>query len=282
MVNAGNGCAGAIIDLLEKHLPFSFVKLRHEPDGSFPNGTPNPFLPENREVTAQAVRDSGAVMGIAWDGDFDRCFLFDENGDFIEGYYVVGLLAQAILRNHPGGKIIHDPRLIWNTLEVVTQAGGIPVMSKAGHSFIKESMRREEAVYGGEMSAHHYFRDFAYCDSGMIPWLLIAEILSVSKKKLSELVGDGIKAFPVSGEINNKVDDPDGIIAKIESFYDRIFVEKDHTDGLSMTFHDFRFNVRKSNTEPLLRLNVEARKSRQLMEEKTKKLLRLILSNGRL
>ncbi len=281
VVNSGNGCAGAIIDLLEKHLPFSFVKLQHEPDGNFPNGVPNPLLPENRMVTAQAVRDSEAVMGIAWDGDFDRCFLFDENGDFIEGYYMVGLLAQAILHHNPGGKIIHDPRLIWNTLEVVRQAGGIPVMSKTGHAFIKEKMRREDAIYGGEMSGHHYFKDFAYCDSGMIPWLLVAKILSVSGKKLSNLVGDRIKAFPVSGEINNKVDDPDKIITKIESFYGKTSVEKDYTDGLSMTFHDFRFNVRKSNTEPVLRLNVESRKSRKLMKEKTKELLKLILYSKR-
>ena len=277
VVNAGNGCAGAIIDLLEKSLPFSFIKLHHEPDGNFPNGVPNPLLPENREITASAVRDNGADMGIAWDGDFDRCFFFDENGNFIEGYYIVGILAQTILQKHPGEKIIHDPRLIWNTNEIVTQMGGIPVMSKTGHAFIKERMRRENAIYGGEMSAHHYFRDFAYCDSGMIPWLMVSEILSVSGIKLSDLVTDRIKAFPVSGEINNRVvADPDGIITRIEAFYDNTVLKKDYIDGLSMAFHDFRFNLRKSNTEPLLRLNVEARKDKNLMEEKTKELLELI------
>ncbi len=276
VVNAGNGCAGAIIDALESQLPFTFIKLQHTPDGTFPNGVPNPLLPENREITAQAVRDHGAHLGIAWDGDFDRCFLFDEKGDFVEGYYIVGLLAQAILQQAAGSKVIHDPRLIWNTQDVVSQAGGIPIMSKTGHAFIKERMRKEDAIYGGEMSAHHYFRNFAYCDSGMIPWLLVAEMLSGAEAPLSEMLAERQQAYPVSGEINNKVQDPDAIIAKIESTYGQSALEKDYTDGLSMTFADFRFNIRKSNTEPLLRLNVEARADRQLMEEKTRELLALI------
>ncbi len=276
VVNAGNGCAGQVIDRLESRLPFSFIKLQHEPDGTFPNGVPNPLLPENRKTTAEAVREHNADLGIAWDGDFDRCFLFDEKGEFIEGYYMVGLLAQAMLKKSPGAKIIHDPRLIWNTEELVRQAGGIPVMSKTGHAFIKERMRLENAVYGGEMSAHHYFRDFAYCDSGMIPWLLIAEILCRSGAPLSALIRDRQKAFPVSGEINSRVADPDAVIARVEAFYGVTPGEKDHTDGLSFSTATFRFNIRKSNTEPVLRLNVETRGNRTLMEEKTRELLELI------
>ena len=276
VVNSGNGCAGPVIDQLEKQLPFSFIKVQHQPDGTFPNGVPNPLLPENREATGQVVRESGAAMGIAWDGDFDRCFLFDEEGNFIEGYYMVGLLAQAILAKNPGAKIIHDPRLVWNTVELVEKAGGLPVMSKTGHAFIKERMRKEDAVYGGEMSAHHYFRDFAYCDSGMIPWLLVAEILSTTGRKLSELVSDMQAAYPVSGEINSRVADPDAVIAKVEAFYQNMPGEKDYTDGLSFTADSFRFNIRKSNTEPVLRLNVETRGDQQLMEEKRDELLGII------
>jgi phosphomannomutase len=275
VVNAGNGCAGAIIDALESKLPFSFIKLQHAADGSFPNGVPNPLLPENRAITGQAVKEHGADMGIAWDGDFDRCFLFDEKGDFIEGYYMVGLLAQAILRNHPGAKIIHDPRLTWNTIEVVKKAAGQPVMSKTGHAFIKERMRAEDAVYGGEMSAHHYFKDFAYCDSGMIPWLLVAEILCSAAAPLSALVASQMAAYPVSGEINSTVSDPDGVIRAIEArFGDG--GKKDYTDGLSVEFDNYRFNLRKSNTEPVIRLNVETRGDKALMEAKTKELLAMV------
>lgn len=276
VVNPGNGCAGPIIERLAPMLPFRFVKIQHQPDGRFPNGVPNPLLPENREVTAKAVIESGADLGIAWDGDFDRCFFFDETGAFIEGYYIVGLLAQAMLARHPGKKIIHDPRLVWNTEEIVTSSGGIPVMSKTGHAFIKERMRTEDAVYGGEMSAHHYFRDFAYCDSGMIPWLLVAELISKSGRPLSNFIQDRKAAYPVSGEINNRVDDPDGKIAAIEKVFADECQEKDYTDGLSMTCNGYRFNVRKSNTEPVLRLNVESHANRQLMEEKTGELLTII------
>jgi len=272
VVNAGNGGAGAVIDLLEKRLPFRFIKVHHEADGHFPNGVPNPLLPENREFTAQAVRQHGADLGIAWDGDFDRCFLFDEGGGFIEGYYMVGLLAQALLNRNPGAKIIHDPRLTWNTVELVRQAGGVPVMSKTGHAFIKERMRAEDAVYGGEMSAHHYFRDFAYCDSGMIPWLLVAQILCQCGKPLSSLLAERMAAYPVSGEINSTVADPLAVISRIKERFaggGRL----DHTDGLSVEFDDYRFNLRLSNTEPVIRLNVESRGDQRLMEEKTAALL---------
>ncbi|GAB4338868.1 MAG: colanic acid biosynthesis phosphomannomutase CpsG [Desulfobulbaceae bacterium] len=274
VVNAGNGCAGPVVDLLEPHLPFTFVKLHHEPDGTFPNGVPNPLLPEKREDTARAVKEHGADMGIAWDGDFDRCFLFDEEGSFIEGYYIVGLLAEAMLELHPGASILHDPRLIWNTREVVHRGGGVPVMTRTGHAFIKEKMREADAVYGGEMSAHHYFRDFGYCDSGMIPWLLVCGLIGATGRSLGEMVRDRMRAFPVSGEINSRVEDPDRVIAAVRERY--ADGEMDFTDGLSVSFPEFRFNLRKSNTEPVLRLNVETRRDEQLLRQKTGELLDLI------
>jgi phosphomannomutase len=274
VVNSGNGCAGPVVDLLEERLPFRFIKLHHTPDGTFPNGVPNPLLPDKREETAQMVRKHGADMGLAWDGDFDRCFFWDEQGNFIEGYYLVGLLAGEILKKEPGGKILHDPRLVWNTEELVRAAGGVPIMTKTGHAFIKERMRREDAVYGGEMSAHHYFRDFGYCDSGMIPWLLVSALLCSCGTPLSQLVADRMAAFPVSGEINSRVSDPDHVIARIEEIYAE--GEKDFTDGLSIAFPEYRFNVRKSNTEPLLRLNVETRGDTVLLREKTREILDLI------
>ena len=276
VVNAGNGAAGPSFDALSEHLPFKITRIHHEPDGTFPHGIPNPLLPENRASTSEAVRQHGADMGIAWDGDFDRCFLFDEQGNFIEGYYIVGMLAAQLLLHNPGARIIHDPRLTWNTIEMVQQAGGIPVMSKTGHAFIKERMRSEDAVYGGEMSAHHYFRDFAYCDSGMIPWLLVAEFISTSGKPLSALVEERIKAYPCSGEINYRVADAPDTVARIEQHYRKLEHTIDRTDGLSMDFCTWRFNLRSSNTEPLLRLNVEARGNEKLMQEKTAELAAMI------
>lgn len=276
VVNAGNGCAGPVIDLLEPHLPFNFIKIFHDPDGTFPHGVPNPLLPENRDVTIDAVRKHRADIGIAWDGDFDRCFLFDEDGSFIEGYYIVGLLAEAMLRRHSGAKIIHDPRLTWNTIEIVKKNGGIPIQSKTGHAFIKERMRAEDAVYGGEMSGHHYFKGFAYCDSGMIPWFSILETMSKTGKPLSELVGQRMKQFPVSGEINRRLQDPDAAIRRVESAFKGTALSVDYTDGVGMEFDRWRFNLRKSNTEPVLRLNVEAREDSDLMKQKTEKILELI------
>lgn len=276
VVNPGNGCAGPVIDELEKHLPFTFVRLNATPDGTFPNGVPNPLLPEKREATAKAVQQASADLGIAWDGDFDRCFFYDENGRFIEGYYIVGLLAAAMLDLYPGATILHDPRLVWSTREMVEAAGGNPVMTRTGHAFIKEKMREVDAAYGGEMSAHHYFREFGYCDSGMIPWLLVCRLLSGAgqKQKLSEMVNDRMLAYPVSGEINSTVKDPSAIINMIKQEYaDGVM---DFTDGLSVEFPDYRFNLRMSNTEPVLRLNVEARSDKKLMEEKTAELLELI------
>jgi len=276
VVNAGNGGAGLVIDELAPHLPFEFIRIQHEPDGSFPNGIPNPLLPENRAATADAVRAHGADFGIAWDGDFDRCFFFDSHGEFIEGYYLVGLLAVALLKRSPGGKIIHDPRLTWNTVEMVEQAGGVPIMSKTGHAFIKERMRAEDAIYGGEMSAHHYFRDFAYCDSGMIPWLLIAELVSQTGTALGDLVGDRMQAFPCSGEINFRVDDAKATVARVLAHYTDQEPALDHTDGVSVEFATWRFNLRSSNTEPLLRLNVETRGDAGLLRVRTEELTALI------
>ena len=276
VVNAGNGCAGPLLDLLEKQLPLEIIKICHEPDGTFPNGIPNPLLPENRGITRDAVLEHGAGLGIAWDGDFDRCFLFNEHGEFIEGYYIVGLLAEAFLATRPNAKIIHDPRLTWNTIDIVEQAGGEAVMSKTGHAFIKERMRAEDAVYGGEMSAHHYFRDFAYCDSGMIPWLLVVELMCRQKKLLSDLVGERMKKFPASGEINRTLNDPAASILAVEETYASGALDVDYTDGLSVEFAEWRFNLRMSNTEPVVRLNVESRGDYALMEEKTEELLRFL------
>ncbi len=276
VVNAGNGGAGIVVDRIESKLPFEFIKLLNNPDGNFPNGVPNPLLIENREMTSQAVLEHGADLGIAWDGDFDRCFFFDERGEFVEGYYLVGLLAEAFLRKERGGKIVHDPRLTWNTRQIVAELQGEAVQSKTGHAFIKERMRAENAVYGGEMSAHHYFRDFAYSDSGMIPWLLVAGLLSEHGKPLSELVAERMQAFPCSGEINREVSDPAALLELAEARYGADAQSVDHTDGLSVEFSDWRFNLRMSNTEPVVRLNVESRADQSLMAEKTAELLALI------
>jgi phosphomannomutase/phosphomannomutase/phosphoglucomutase len=284
VVNAGNGGAGLIIDQLEGRLPVEFIKLNHHPDGSFPNGVPNPMLEENRSSTAAAVRSSHADLGLAWDGDYDRCFFFDEYGGFIEGYYLVGLLAEAFLRKHRGARIVHDPRLTWNTIDIVQHYGGEPVLCKSGHAFIKQKMREVDAVYGGEMSAHHYFRDFAYCDSGMIPWLLVLAVMSETGKTLSELVGERQRLFPASGEINREIGArgdsgtlaTKAVLARVQQHYQARARCIDFTDGLSMEFERWRFNLRGSNTEPLVRLNVEARADAPLMHEKTDQILRLL------
>ncbi len=282
VVNAGNGAAGHVIDAIEerfnnKGVGVEFIKIYHEPDGNFPNGIPNPLLIENRQATIDAVLSNNADMGIAWDGDFDRCFLFDEKGSFIEGYYIVGLLAKAFLEKNGGAKIIHDPRLIWNTIDIVKTGGGVPIQSKTGHAFIKERMREEDAIYGGEMSAHHYFRDFAYCDSGMIVWLLILELVSKSGNSLSKLVNERIKKYPCSGEINYKVANTQASIERVREHFAKLNPKINNIDGISMEFSDWRFNLRSSNTEPLLRLNVEARENRQLVQAKVKEIEKLIL-----
>jgi phosphomannomutase/phosphomannomutase/phosphoglucomutase len=276
VVNAGNGCAGPFFDRLATKLPLSAIRLYHDPDGHFPNGVPNPLLKENRAETAAAVVENGADFGIAWDGDFDRCFFFDHNGRFIEGYYLVGLFASQLLARHPGEKVVLDPRLTWNTLEQVSEAGGEALINKSGHAFIKERMRREDAVYGGEMSAHHYFRDFSYCDSGMIPWLLLLETLSVTGKSLAELVDERIKAYPCSGEINFSVSDTGEVIDRVLAHFADQAGELDRTDGISLAFPTWRFNLRVSNTEPVIRLNVETRSDQTLMDQKVEELSALI------
>lgn len=292
VVNAGNGVAGHVIDAIEaqflnNNIPIEFIKIHHRPNGEFPHGIPNPLLPENRTVTSQAVKDHGADMGIAWDGDFDRCFFFDEHGEFIEGYYIVGLLADAFLHQNPGETIIHDPRLTWNTIDIVKTAGGVPVPSKTGHSFIKQCMRDENAIYGGEMSAHHYFRDFAYCDSGMIPWLLLIELISNTGNSLAQLVDDRIAAFPCSGELNYKVSNVKEAIKQVRKFYaaeeqswyneGQEVPDLDDIDGLSITFSDWRLNLRASNTEPLLRLNVEAKNDCRLVSKHVAEIEQIIV-----
>jgi phosphomannomutase len=273
VANSGNGAAGHIVEALEKKftekkIPITFVKVQHEADGTFPNGVPNPLLPNCREATSEAVLENKADLGIAWDGDFDRCFLFDETGAFIEGYYTVGLLAEAFLKKSPGEKIVYDPRMIWNTIDIVKANNGIPIECQSGHTFIKERMRKENAIYGGEMSAHHYFRDFAYCDSGMIPWLLVTELLSLSGKRLSQLVNERIQAYPCSGEFNYKVQDPAATIEHVTRYFEKQSPTTSYVDGVSMEFPKWRFNLRASNTETLLRLNVESRGDRNLMLER--------------
>lgn len=275
VANPGNGGAGPVLKELAKYLPFEFIKINETPDGTFPNGVPNPLLVPNREATAKLVRENGADLGVAWDGDFDRCFLFDEKAEFIEGYYIVGLLAEVFLRKQPGAKIMYDPRLTWNTQEVVDAAGGTAVRCKSGHAFMKECMRANEVLYGGEMSAHHYFKDFSYCDSGMIPWLLVAELLCTTGKTLSELVAERMEKFPCSGEINRKVEDSAAVLAAIEAKYAE-GGQVDKLDGLSIDYADWRFNVRVSNTEPVMRLNVETRGDKKLLAEKTAELLVMI------
>jgi phosphomannomutase len=280
VVNAGNGGAGLFVDLLEPYLPFEFVKLHHEPDGNFPNGVPNPMIEANRLPTIDAIRRSGAQLGLAWDGDFDRCFFFDEQGTFVEGYYLVGLLAESALEREPGARIVHDPRLTWNTIEVVERFGGKPVLCKSGHAFIKQKMREVDAAYGGEMSAHHYFRPFAYCDTGMVPWLQVLERMSKTGKTLSELVGERMTRFPCSGEINRRVPDGKAAIEAVQQAYQRAAQAIDYTDGLSMEFAEWRLNLRSSNTEPLIRLNVESRGSNELMQQKTNEVLELLQRLG--
>jgi phosphomannomutase len=276
VVHAGNGGAGLIVDKLQPFLPFEFIKVQHEPDGSFPNGVPNPMLVANHRAPVEALRAHRADLAVSWDGDYDRCFLFDQQGAFIEGYYIVGLLAESFLRRHPGATIVHDPRLTWNTLDIVKTCGGRAVQSKSGHAFIKQRMREVDGVYGGEMSAHHYFRDFSYCDSGMIPWLLVTLLMSESGKTLSELVGERIRRFPASGEINRRVADGAATLERVLARYRPTARSEDLTDGVSLEFDAWRFNLRTSNTEPLIRLNVETRGDADLMSAKTAELLELV------
>ena len=280
VANSGNGSAGPVVEAISRYLPFEIIPVYGEPDGNFPHGVPNPLLQENREATSRAVIEHGADFGVAWDGDFDRCFLYDEKGNFIEGYYMVGFLAQAFLEKNPGARVVYDPRCIWNTIELVEKSGGEPVVCKGGHAFIKAKMREVDAIYGGEMSAHHYFRDFSYCDSGMIPWLLVAELLCRSGQALSQLLQERVSSYPVSGEINTRVESvaaAGAAMDKVEEAYASLpGSEVSHIDGLSISFADWRFNLRRSNTEPLIRLNVEARGDSRLCREKTEELVAML------
>ncbi|MEZ9006368.1 phosphomannomutase CpsG [Vibrio sp. 10N.247.311.59] len=282
VVNAGNGVAGHIIDALDNKfnelgVPITFIKVHHNPDGNFPNGIPNPLIRENQAATRDAVLEHSANLGIAWDGDFDRCFFFDEQGDYIEGYYIVGLLAEAFLVKQPNTTVLHDMRMTWNTIEIAKTHGGKAIGIKAGHALIKEKMRETNAVYGGEMSAHHYFRDFGYCDSGMIPWLLVIELMSKTQQSIHQLTSTSIDRFPSSGEINRRVSDPEQVMACVLSHYQNNAVEIDHTDGISMNMGSWRFNLRKSNTEPLIRLNVETKQDKALLSLKVDELLSFLI-----
>ena len=281
VINSGNGAAGPTFDALAEKLvkngvEAEFIRVHHTPDAAFPNGIPNPLLPQNHAATSDVVKANNADFGVAFDGDFDRCFFFDEQGVFVPGEYVVGLLSKAYLRKEPDAKIVHDPRVIWNTLDAVKNAGGTPIEAKTGHAFIKQAMRKSEAVYGGEMSAHHYFRDFAYCDSGMIPWLLVWELISTSGKSLGQLLKKCRANFPSSGELNFRAKDPAACLKAAEERYGANALSVDHVDGVSITFEDWRFNLRKSNTEPLVRLNVETRGDVDLLVVKTAELQSVI------
>jgi phosphomannomutase len=276
VVNGGNGCVGLALEAIEKELPVKMIKVFTNPDPDFPNGVPNPLLPENRKTTTKAIVKYKADLGVAWDGDYDRCFFFDEKGNFVEGYYIVGLLAKSILKKNPGSNIVHDPRLIWNTVKIVNESGGIAVQSISGHAYIKAKMREVNAVYGGEMSAHHYFRENSFSDSGMIPFLLVLQLMSEENKTLSQLVGEMVSEFPCSGEINSTIPEPANKISEIDKSYTG--GKKDYTDGLSVEYDNWRFNIRMSNTEPIIRLNVETKCDIKLLNEKTEELLKIIRS----
>lgn len=284
LVNAGNGTAGPTFDAIAAELerrgaPLRFIRLHHRPDSSFPNGIPNPLLPENQPMTAEAVRAHGADLGVAWDGDFDRCFFFDETGRFIPGEYIVGLLAKVFLDKHPGEKIVHDPRVVMNTRAVIAEAGGQAVQARTGHAFVKKAMRESGAIYGGEMSAHHYFRDFAYADSGMLPWLLVVELISREGKTLGELLSQRMTAYPSSGEINFRLDDPDAAIARVLQHFESAAASRDDMDGISLEFTSWRFNLRRSNTEPVVRLNVEAAGDAELVAARAAEIGALLTGN---
>ena len=275
LCDVGNGAAGVALEKLLPHLPLEVTRRLFEPDGNFPNGVPNPILEESRAETVALMHRESFDFGVAWDGDYDRCFFFDEHGDFIEGYYIVGLLAQSILKNDPNHTIVYDPRLTWNTLDIVKKLGGKAVICKSGHAFIKEKMRAEDATYGGEMSAHHYFKQHWYCDSGMIPFLLIAKLVSETGRSLGDLVKEMVTNYPCSGEVNSTVTDVPTVLQRVEGLYSQGGTI-DRIDGLSIEYPNWRFNLRGSNTEPVIRLNVETRGDHDLMKAKTAELLAII------
>ena len=284
VINSGNGAAGPSVEELAAHTPLEVVHLRPEPDGRFPNGVPNPLLEGTRTATRDAVVEHGADFGVALDGDFDRCCFFDERGEYVDPYYTVGMFASILLPLQPPGdrRVVHDPTLVWDTEEQVRSAGGEPFRNRAGHSYVKQRMRDEDAVYGGESSAHHYFRDFLYCDSGTIPWILMAGILSAQGGSLAERTAERRQRYPTSGEINLPASgNPAALIQRMEQKYARQGGKADHTDGLSVEFPGWRFNLRPSNTEPLLRLNLESRANPNLLAKKTAELKSAITKTGK-
>ena len=275
VINSGNGAAGPSVEALAGHTPLKITHIRAEPDGRFPHGVPNPLLDSTRKATSEAVIEHGADFGVAFDGDFDRCCFFDERGEFVHPYYTVGMFAAILLASRPANdrRVIHDPTLVWDTEEQVRSAGGRPYRNRAGHSFIKQRMREEDAVYGGESSAHHYFREFLYCDSGMIPWILMAGILSAQGGGLADHTAERRRRYPTSGEINLPIgEDCAPLMQRLAGTYSAQGALVDHIDGLSVEFPDWRFNLRPSNTEPLLRLNLEARADPELLASKTAEL----------
>ena len=279
--NAGNGCAGYFLDQLEDKLPLNFIKLNHEPDGNFPNDVPNPMLAAQKKQISKAILLNKADLGIAWDGDFDRCFFYDEKGQFIDGYYIVGLLSEFFLKHSKKTEaIVYDPRVTWNTENIINNYKANPVLSKSGHSYIKNAIRNNDAIFGGEMSGHYYFRDFYYADTGMVPWLIICEILSQDGATLSKLVEEQINLFPSSGEINLNIKNIKNTLSSIENHYkdspdlQNIY----YLDGVTMEFNDWRFNLRASNTEPLIRLNIETRNNTSLLANKKKEITNFILA----
>ena len=281
VVNSGNGAAGPTFDAIAQRLSaanvqLDFIRINHTPDHTFPNGIPNPLLPKNHLATAKVVKEVQADFGIAFDGDFDRCFFFDGHGRFIKGEFIIGLLAEIFLQREAGARIVHDPRVIWNIQNIVDHKDGVAVQSKTGHAFIKHTMRKHRAIYGGEMSAHHYFRDFAYCDSGMIPWLLVAELVSKSGISLADLVEERFTSFPSSGETNFYVENVQEAIDRVLTAYQAKAVSFDNTDGVSLAFTNWRLNLRGSNTEPLLRLNIEGRGDAKLIKAKVTNIARII------
>lgn len=273
VANANFGMAGVVLKKMLANLPIEIIPLNFEPNGNFPKGRPDPSLPENRQEIEELVKSSGANLGVAWDADADRCFIFDENGQVIDGYFLTSILAEYFLQKNPGEKIISDPRLVWAVKDTVLANNGIYLVNKPGHAFIKDRLRSEDAIFAGETSGHFYFRDNFYCDNGMIPLLIVLEILGRKNIKVSELARPYREKYFISGEINKTVKDSDKVIKNIEKKYKDGRLE--YIDGFSFESSDWRFNLRKSNTEPLIRLNIEA-KSQVLINKKIKELLALI------
>jgi phosphomannomutase len=274
VIDAANGMAGVMLPPVLERLPIEAVRYYFEPDGTFPNHEPNPLLPENRQFIIERTKAEGADFGVAFDGDADRCFFVDDTGEFVPGDFVTALFAELVLEKNPGAKIIYDVRASWAVPERIERAGGVPLINRVGHAFIKQRMREEGAVFGGEVSGHYYFRDFSQADSGVVPFLLMLELVSRRSQKLSEILRPFRERYFITGELNTPVPD---VALKLQELKERFGPqgEVSHLDGISVTGEDWHFNVRPSNTEPLLRLNLEAR-SEELMEQKRDEVLDVI------